>query len=118
MKKIIYLLLSVISLLVLAAVAWASTSAGGDAGAVATAAAASAGSILSDKAVLGLGGVLGVGIAAAGGGIGQGLIGSRAMEGISRNPSALDKIFTPMILTIAFVESLVIFTIVSIFLVR
>ncbi|MBF0311926.1 MAG: ATP synthase F0 subunit C [Oligoflexia bacterium] len=76
------------------------------------------GTILSDKAVLGLGGVLGVGLAAAGGGIGQGLIGSRAMEGIARNPSALDKIFTPMILTIAFVESLVIFTIVTIFLVK
>lgn len=110
MKKIFYVLLSIVGLLLMSVVAWADVNAGGDG--------SSAGFILSDKAVLGLGGVIGVGLAAAGGGIGQGLIGSRAMEGIARNPSALDKIFTPMILTIAFVESLVIFTIVTIFLVK
>jgi F-type H+-transporting ATPase subunit c len=71
-----------------------------------------------DRFLFAAGAVLGVGLAAAGGGIGQGLIGNGAMEGISRNPSALDKIFTPMILVIAFVESLVIFTIVTIFLVK
>lgn len=111
MKKWLYMLFSTTTLFLLSIAAWAAeTHAGGD-GSI-------SGTILSDKAVLGLGGVIGVGLAAAGGGIGQGLIGSRAMEGIARNPSALDKIFTPMILTIAFVESLVIFTIVTIFLVK
>ncbi|MBF0363559.1 MAG: ATP synthase F0 subunit C [Oligoflexia bacterium] len=75
-------------------------------------------SLVSEKAFMGAFAVVGVGIAAAGGGVGQGLIASKALEGISRNPAAIDKIFTPMILTIAFVESLVIFTIVTIFLVK
>ena len=32
-----------------------------------------------------------------------------ALEGIARNPSASDKVFVPMILGLAFVESLVLF---------
>ena len=41
---------------------------------------------------------------------------SVALEGIARNPSAADKIMTPMILGLALMESLVIFTLISIFL--
>jgi F-type H+-transporting ATPase subunit c len=39
-----------------------------------------------------------------------------ALEGIARNPGAADKLFTPMLLALALMESLVIFTLVSIFL--
>ena len=53
-----------------------------------------------------------LGLAALGGGLGQGKAISAALEGIARNPSAQDKIFTPMILGLAFIESLVIFTLV------
>ena len=51
-----------------------------------------------------------LGIAATGGALGQGKAISAALEAIARNPSAQDKIFTPMILGLAFIESLVIFT--------
>lgn len=36
-----------------------------------------------------------------------------ALEGIARNPAAADKIMTPMILALALMESLVIFTLIS-----
>lgn len=52
---------------------------------------------------------LGIGLAVLGGGLGQGKIGAAALEGIARNPSASDKVFVPMILGLAFVESLVLF---------
>ena len=61
--------------------------------------------------------VVGVGIAALGGGLGQGRAAAAALEGIARNPAAADKVFTPMLLGLAFVESLVIFTFVTAFLV-
>ncbi|HTM22954.1 MAG TPA: ATP synthase F0 subunit C [Kofleriaceae bacterium] len=52
---------------------------------------------------------LGIGIAALGGGIGQGRAAAAALDGIARNPGAADKIRTPMILGLAFIESLVIY---------
>ncbi|MGE0786473.1 MAG: ATP synthase F0 subunit C [Sandaracinaceae bacterium] len=55
---------------------------------------------------------LGIGIAAAGGSIGQGRAASAALEGIARNPNAYDKLFTPMILGLALIESLVIYALV------
>ena len=58
---------------------------------------------------------LGIGIAAFGGAFGQGRTASAALEGISRNPNASDKVFVPMILGLAFVESLVLFTWVLMF---
>ncbi|MEM6533163.1 MAG: ATP synthase F0 subunit C [Myxococcota bacterium] len=59
---------------------------------------------------------LGIGIAAAGGAYGQGRAASAALEGIARNPNASDKVFVPMILGLAFIESLVLFTWVLMFL--
>jgi F-type H+-transporting ATPase subunit c len=53
---------------------------------------------------------LGIGIAAFGGAFGQGRTAAAELEGISRNPSASDKVFVPMILGLAFIESLVLFT--------
>ncbi|MCE3009386.1 MAG: ATP synthase F0 subunit C [Proteobacteria bacterium] len=55
---------------------------------------------------------LGLGLAAIGGAIGQSRVASAALEGIARNPQASDKIFTPLILALAFIESLVIYALV------
>ena len=52
---------------------------------------------------------LSIGIAACGCGIGQGRAAAGALEGISRNPSAYSKIFTPMIIALALIESLSIY---------
>ncbi len=54
-----------------------------------------------------------VAIAAYGGTTGQSRAAAAALEGIARNPNAADKVFTPMILSFAFMESLVIFTLIS-----
>jgi F-type H+-transporting ATPase subunit c len=58
----------------------------------------------------------GMGIAAFGCGLGQGKIGSAALEGIARNPGAAGSMFTPLILSLAFVETLVLFTFLMIIL--
>jgi len=64
----------------------------------------------------GLGG-LGLGLAAFGGGLGQGRTAAAALEGIARNPGASDKLFVPMIIGLALIESLVLYTfIIAIFL--
>jgi F-type H+-transporting ATPase subunit c len=55
---------------------------------------------------------LGIGIAAAGGALGQGRASAAALEGIARNPNASDKLFVPMILGLALIESLVIYALV------
>ncbi|HKI97185.1 MAG TPA: ATP synthase F0 subunit C [bacterium] len=67
---------------------------------------------------LALGAGLGIGIAAGIGGIGQGLAVASAMEGIARNPSAADRIFTPMIVGLALIESLVIYALVIAFILQ
>jgi len=56
-------------------------------------------------------------IASYGGTAAQSATASTALEGIARNPSAADKIQTPMILGLALMESLVIFVLISVFLV-
>ena len=53
-----------------------------------------------------------LGIAAIGGTLAQGKIVSSAMDGISRNPQAQSEMFIPMILGLAFIESLVIFALI------
>jgi F-type H+-transporting ATPase subunit c len=58
---------------------------------------------------------LGVGIAAFGGALGQGRAAAAALEGIARNPGASDKLFTPMIIGLALIESLVIYSLVVFF---
>ena len=67
---------------------------------------------------LALGAGLAIGIAALGGGIGQGLAAAAAVEGIARNPNASDRIFTPMILGLALIESLVIYGLVIAFMLQ
>jgi len=53
---------------------------------------------------------LGIGIVGMAGAFGQSRTASAALEGIARNPQASDKLFVPMILGLAFIESLVLFT--------
>jgi len=59
---------------------------------------------------------LGIAIAAFGGALGQARAASTALEGIARNPGAADKLFTPMILGLALIESLVIYALIIAFL--
>ncbi len=71
-----------------------------------------------DQAVAGQGGfmvfgaAIGLGIAALGGGLGQGRAAAAALDGIARNPGAADKIRGPMILGLALIESLVIYALI------
>ncbi len=58
---------------------------------------------------------LAIGLAALGGGMGQGRAAAAALDGIARNPGASGKIMTPMILGLALIESLVIYALVIAF---
>jgi F-type H+-transporting ATPase subunit c len=51
-----------------------------------------------------------IGLAALGGTLGQSRAAGAALEGIARNPAASDKLFLPMLLSLVFIESLVLFT--------
>lgn len=53
-----------------------------------------------------------IALGALGPAIGIGMIGSKAMEAIGRNPQAADKIQGPMILAIAFAEAVAIYALV------
>jgi F-type H+-transporting ATPase subunit c len=58
----------------------------------------------------------GIAIAAFGGALSQGRAASTALDGIARNPGAADKLFTPMIIGLALIESLVIYSLIISFL--
>ncbi|NOY27335.1 MAG: ATP synthase F0 subunit C [Oligoflexia bacterium] len=64
------------------------------------------------KGYVGIGAGIAIGVAALGGGIGQGRAVAAALEGIARNPQASGKLFTPMIIGLAMIESLVIYALV------
>jgi F-type H+-transporting ATPase subunit c len=66
----------------------------------------------SVKQMIALASGLGIGIAAAGGAVGQGKALQGALDGIARNPGASGKVFTPMIIGLAMIESLVIYSLV------
>ena len=70
------------------------------------------------KGMIALGAGLGIGIAAFGGAIGQGYAAAAALEGIARNPQAAGKLFTPLILGLALIESLVIYALIITFLLQ
>ena len=76
----------------------------------AAAPAAAAGGLTAATAAL-----FAIAIAAFGGSIGMGLSISKAVEGIARNPEASGKIMTTMIIGLALIESLAIYTLVIIF---
>ncbi len=64
---------------------------------------------------LALGSGLAIGLAVIGGASGQGKAATAALEGIGRNPGSADKIFTPMIISLALIESLVIYALLIAF---
>ncbi len=104
-KVVLSLLLSVIVCLSVAAAAMAEEEA-----------AAGSGGELKDWG-LAIGSGIGLALAALGGALGQGRVASAAMEGIARNPEAADRMFVPMIIGLALIESLVLYTfIIAIFL--
>jgi F-type H+-transporting ATPase subunit c len=102
MKKFA-LLVSTLSMVLVAAVAFAAEG-------EAAAAPAMASGLTAVVAAL-----FAIAIAAFGGSIGMGLSISRAVEGIARNPEASGKIMTTMIIGLALIESLAIYTLVIIF---
>ena len=59
-----------------------------------------------------LGAIIGMGIAAGLCGLGQGRVASAACEGMARNPGAYNRVQLALILGLAFIETLVIFTLV------
>ena len=67
---------------------------------------------------LGIAAGFAIGIGALGGTMGQGRATASALEGISRNPGAAARIQTPMILGLALIESLVLFSFVVAFLLQ
>lgn len=55
---------------------------------------------------------LAIAIGSIGPGLGLGMIGSKAMEALGRNPEASDQIFVPLILSLAFTEAIGIYALV------
>jgi F-type H+-transporting ATPase subunit c len=66
----------------------------------------------SVKVAIALGAGLGIAIAAFGGALGQARGIAAALDGMARNPAASGKLFGPMIIGLAMIESLVIYAFV------
>jgi F-type H+-transporting ATPase subunit c len=77
--------------------------------AMAAAEGAAAGSDSNRAAAIGLSAGIAVAIAAFGAALGQGRVGAAAMESIGRNPNAADKLFLPLVLTLALLEALALY---------
>lgn len=82
---------------------------------VAVPALADDGGATGGRGLVAIGAGLAIGLAAFGGGLGQGKTAAAALDGIARNPAAQPKIFTPMIIGLALIESLVIYALVIAF---
>ena len=59
-----------------------------------------------------------ISVAAFGGALAQGRAAAAALEGIARNPGASGAIFTPMIISLALIESLVIYALLIAFMIK
>ena len=70
------------------------------------------------EAAKAIGMALAAGLGVIGPGIGIGLIGSKAMESIGRNPEASGKVVSNMIIAIAFAEALGILALVVAFIIK
>ena len=68
-----------------------------------------------NNGMIAIGAGIAIGVAALGGALGQGKTAAAALDGIARNPAAQPKIFTPMIIALALIESLVIYALVVAF---
>ena len=60
----------------------------------------------------GIGAGLAIGIAALGGGLGQGRAATAALEGMARNPQAAGQLQTPLLISLVFMETLTLFSLV------
>lgn len=69
----------------------------------------------SNAGMIALAAGLAIGVAALGGAFAQAKTAAAALDGIARNPAAQGKIFTPMIIGLALIESLVIYAFVIAF---
>jgi len=63
----------------------------------------------SKSAAIAIAAGLAVAIAAFGAALGQGRVGAAAMESIGRNPNAADRLFLPLVLTLALLEALALY---------
>ena len=61
------------------------------------------------KAAVAIAAGVAVALAAFGAALGQGRVGAAAMESIGRNPNAADKLFLPLVLTLALLEALALY---------
>jgi F-type H+-transporting ATPase subunit c len=61
------------------------------------------------KAAIAIAAGVAVAIAAFGAALGQGRVGAAAMESIGRNPNAAEKLFLPLVLTLALLEALALY---------
>lgn len=64
------------------------------------------------EAAKSIGAAIAMGVGAIGPGLGIGILASKAMESIGRNPEATTKVQTAMILAIAFTEAIAIYALV------
>ncbi len=62
----------------------------------------------SNSGLVAIAAAIAIGLAVLGGTSAQGKAAAAALEGMARNPAASDKLFTPLILSLALIESLVI----------
>ncbi len=60
----------------------------------------------------GIGAGLAIGLAALGGGLGQGRTATAALEGMARNPQAAGQLQTPLLIALVFTETLTLFSLV------
>lgn len=67
---------------------------------------------MTEEGMKAIAAALAIGLGAIGPGIGIGMLASKAMEAIGRNPEAEGKIRTGMILAIAFAEAIAIYALV------
>jgi F-type H+-transporting ATPase subunit c len=77
--------------------------------ALAAAEGAAAGGDSQVKVAVAIAAAVAVAIAGFGAALGQGRVGAAAMESIGRNPNAADKLFLPLVLTLALLEALALY---------
>ena len=70
---------------------------------------------MEKEAVVALAKAIAIGVGGIGPAIGIGLIASKAMESIGRNPESADKLFVPLLLGMAFDEAIAIYALVVTF---
>lgn len=109
MKRTIKILSSLATVIVVLGFSSLAFAQGADAAAVRTQ------GLASNYGLIALAAGLSIGLAAIGGGIGQGRAAAAALDGIARNPGAAPQIGGRMILGLALIESLVIYALIIAF---